>query len=144
MVYLRFGVVLGKQGGALSRLKLPWQFFIGGKIGSGQQPFSWVSMVDLCRAVDFLFAHPDIHGPVNIVSPGCVIQADLAHHMGKVLHRPSFVTTPAFILKFAYGQMAEELLLHGQHAIPQLLLEHGFTFRYPEIPAALRYAFNKN
>lgn len=142
VIHLRFGVVFGKHGGALARLKLPFQFFIGGRIGSGHQPFSWVCIVDLCRAVDFLFDHPDIQGPVNIVSPGCVTQRELAKQIGNVLHKPSFMITPEFMLKLVYGQMAEELLLNGQHATPKILLENGFTFQYPDVNSALRYAFN--
>lgn len=138
VVNLRFGVVLGKNGGVLKKLKLPFLFFIGGPIGSGQQPFSWVAMEDLLRAVDFLFAKPEISGPVNIVAPNCVTQKQLAQALGKVLHRPSFISTPAFILQSLYGEMAKELLLSGQNVYPHILLEKGFQFRYPDITSALR------
>ena len=75
VVNMRFGVVLDNSGGALSQLKLPFLLGIGGPVGKGQQPFSWVALDDLMRAIDFLMAHPDINGPVNIVAPGCVFRA---------------------------------------------------------------------
>lgn len=140
VVNMRFGVVLSKEGGALPKLAFPFYFFLGGPVGSGQQPFSWVSIDDLIRAIDFLLGHKAITGPVNIVAPGCVKQKDLAKAIGKVLHRPSFMTTPAFMLKAAFGsEMARELLLEGQHVYPKRLLEAGFEFNYPDIESALRH-----
>ena len=140
VVHTRFGVVCGKEGGALARLKQPFLLGLGGKIGSGQQAFSWICSVDLCRAIDFLFEHSAINGPVNIVSPNCVTQAELAKEMGKVLHRPTFIATPTLAIKLLFGQMGEEMLLNGQHVIPKILLAHGFTFQYPDITLALKYA----
>lgn len=140
VVFMRFGVVLGKNGGALAKMAPPFQFFLGGKIGSGRQPFSWVCIVDLCRAVDFLIKHSEIKGPVNIVAPQCVTQAQLAAAIGKVLNKPSFMVTPDFIMTLAFGDMAKELLLNGQHVAPKVLLDNGFTFEYPNLESALRYA----
>lgn len=137
VVNMRFGVVLGKNGGALKQLKLPFLFFMGGPIGNGQQPFSWIAMPDLVRAIDFVYAHPDISGPVNFVSPQAVTQKQLAQAFGKMLHRPSIMPTPAFALKMVFGEMAEELLLRGQHVYPNLLLKQGFQFQYPTIESAL-------
>lgn len=138
---MRFGVVLGKHGGALKKLTFPFYFFIGGPIGSGKQPFSWIAMSDLLRAIDFVFEHAEISGPVNFVSPHCVTQKQLAKAIGKTLHRPSFVTTPAFLLELIYGEMAKELLLSGQHVTPAVLQKQGFQFEYPEIEAALKAIF---
>ena len=89
VVNMRFGVVLGKNGGALQQLKFPFSFFIGGANCSGQQPFSWIAMPDLVRAIDFVYAHPDISGPVNFVSPQTVTQQQLAQALGKILQRPT-------------------------------------------------------
>ena len=139
VVNLRFGVVLG-NGGAVNRLKLPFQFGMGGKIASGQQPFSWVSILDICRAIDFLYQHSDIKGPINVVSPHCVTQDQFAKQLAKLLHRPALMTLPGFVLKLAYGDMANELLINGQHVIPTVLSEHGFTFEYADLGAALRFA----
>lgn len=140
VVFMRFGVVLGKNGGALAKMTQPFRYFLGGKMGSGRQPFSWVCIVDLCRAIDFLLNHAEIKGPVNIVAPECVTQAQLAATIGRVLNKPSFMITPDFMLKLAFGEMAEELLLNGQHVAPKVLLDNGFTFQYPDLESALRYA----
>lgn len=141
VVNMRFGVVLGKHGGVLKKLKLPFYFFIGGPIGNGKQPFSWIALIDLLRAIDFVFEHEEISGPVNFVSPNCVTQKQLAKALGKALHRPSFVTTPAFVLELVYGEMAKELLLSGQHVVPGVLQKHDFKFEYPTIDTALQKIF---
>jgi len=142
VVNMRFGVVLGKGGGVLKQLKLPFLFFIGGPIGSGQQPFSWIALPDLLNAVDFLIENKEIVGPVNLTSPHCVMQKDLAKALGRTLHRPSFMPTPAFVLKIVFGEMAEALLLKGQHVIPTVLTDHGFNFQYPDIDSALNDALS--
>ncbi len=140
VVNCRFGVVLANEGGALPKLVLPFYFFIGGRIGNGQQPFAWVSIADVISALDYLLEHPEISGPVNIVAPDCVTQQQLATAIGETIKRPSVMLTPAFMLKLAFGQMAEELLLHGQNVAPTTLQEHGFQFEYPDIHSALEYA----
>lgn len=142
VVWMRFGVVLDQHGGVLPRLSLPVKLFLGGPIGSGQQAFSWITLIDLLRAIDFLLQHPTISGPINLVAPHCVTQKQLVKALGKALHRPSFIPTPAFILKLIFGQMAEELLLSGQNVFPKRLLELGFDFQYPDINTALGKIFN--
>ena len=137
VVKMRFGVVIDKSGGAFKQLALPFYFGLGGPIGSGQQPFSWVSLTDLIRAIDFLIEHKEISGPVNIVSPGCVTQKELATAIGTALHRPSFIPMPGFILKFIYGQMAEELILKGQHVKPNKLIAAGFKFKHETLLSVL-------
>jgi uncharacterized protein (TIGR01777 family) len=137
VVYLRFGVVLAKHGGVLPRLSLPFRLFLGGPIGTGCQPFSWISLIDLGAAIEFLLQHSDISGAVNLVAPDGITQKQLAVALGKALHRPSLLPTPAFVLKLIFGQMAEELLLAGQHVVPTRLLQRGFTFQYPTIETAL-------
>ncbi len=144
VVKLRFGVVLGQQGGALSRMALPFHFFLGGPIGDGRQPLSWVSVVDLGAIIEYLLEHTDISGPVNVTAPGCVSQKQFAQALGKVLQRPSLLPTPGFMLSLVFGEMAETLLLKGQHAYPQKLLDHGYKFQYPDINAALAYCYSKN
>src|SRR6185312_1821121 len=133
VVWMRFGVVLAKHGGVLPRLALPVRFFLGGPMGSGQQPFSWISLVDLLNAIDFLLDHSEINGAVNLVAPGCVTQKQFIQALAKVLHRPSFFPLPAIVLKLLFGQMAEELLLKGQRVYPKRLLELGFQFKYPKV-----------
>lgn len=138
VVNLRFGVVLAKEGGALPRMSMPFYFFLGGPIGSGYQPFSWVAIEDVIRAIDFLAKNHEIKGPVNIVSPQCVSQRELAQIIGKILNRPNFIPTPALMLKMVFGEMAQELLLAGQHVYPKRLLELGFSFEFPTLELALQ------
>ena len=139
VVNLRFGVVLSKKGGALPKIVQPFYFFLGGPIGTGQQPFSWVAIEDVVRAIDFLLPKKEMTGPVNIVAPGCTTQQELARAIGKIIGKPCVVPTPGFALKLVFGEMADELLLEGQHVYPTRLLESGFTFSYPEIESALRH-----
>ncbi len=141
VVNMRFGVVLGRHGGVLQKLKVPFEFGLGGVIGNGHQPFSWIALEDVVRAIDFIFDKPEISGPINFVAPYAVTQRELAYALGKALHRPSRMHTPSFVLKLVFGQMADELLLKGQHVIPKRLLELGFEFRYPKIQEALNAIF---
>jgi len=141
VVNMRFGVVFANDGGVLPKLTLPFKFFMGGKIGSGKQPFSWITVEDLISAIDFLLQHKEVNGPVNLVAPECVIQMELAKAIGKALHRPSFYPTPGFVFKTIYGTMADELLLHGQHVKPTRLNELGFKFEYPDLDSALKHVF---
>lgn len=137
VVNMRFAVVMDRSGGVFKKLALPFYVGLGGSMDSGNQPFSWVGLDDLLRAIDFLIAHPEITGPVNIVSPRCLQQKEAAKIIGKILHRPSKIKTPNFILKLAFGQMAEELLLQGQHVKPTRLLQAGFQFTQADLKDAL-------
>ncbi len=140
VVCLRFGVVLAKQGGALSRLRWPFHVGLGGPMGSGRQPFSWISLEDAGRAVEFLIQQPTVQGPVNLVAPEAVTQRQFARTLGQVLYRPSMIPTPACLLKWVFGEMADQLLLKGQHAVPKRLQAMGFPFQYPTLKAALAAA----
>jgi uncharacterized protein (TIGR01777 family) len=140
VINLRFGLVLDKKG-MLAKLKLPFLLGLGGPIGTGNQPFPWVTLRDLISAVDFLFAQKHISGPVNIVSPQCVPQKEFAKAFASVLNRPSLLTTPRFLVELLFGEMGKELLLSGQCAYPAVLLSNGFIFRYENIRHALKYIF---
>lgn len=142
VVNMRFAPVLGKTGGILEKLKKPFLFGLGGKIGDGRQPFSWIALPDLIQAIEFLFARPYIAGPVNFVAPECVVQEQFAKELAQVLHRPSFAKLPAAVVKIIFGQMGEELLLRGQHVIPTRLLKEGFVFKYPALKQALSDLFS--
>lgn len=138
VVFLRFGVVFAKEGGALPRIAQPVRMFMGGPIGASCQPFTWVAIDDVIRAIDFLLHKSDASGPYNIVAPKSVMQKELAESIATVLHRPHFMKTPAFMLKLMLGeQMATELVLEGQHVYPQRLLDAGFRFQYPDLSTAL-------
>lgn len=140
IIFLRFGVVLAKEGGALPPIMKPFRYYVGGSLGSGKQPFCWVAIDDVIRAIDFLIAKPDTSGPFNIVAPECVFQKNFADTLAKVMGRPAFMRTPGFVLKYLLGiELARELLLEGQHIYPQRLLDMGFRFAYPDLESALNH-----
>ncbi|VVC76632.1 Epimerase family protein [Aquicella siphonis] len=140
VVFMRFGVVLSGEGGALPMLVKPFKWYLGGAVGSGAQPFSWVALDDVVRAIDFLVEKPEITGAVNIVSPGCVSQHEFARTLSRVLARPAFMKTPAFLLKLILGaEMARDLVLEGQHVSPKRLQSMGFSFLYPDLESALNH-----
>jgi uncharacterized protein (TIGR01777 family) len=132
----RFGIVLGKTGGALGQMIPAFKKFVGGPLGSGNQWFSWIHMEDLLNAFVFVLDNEDIKGPVNFCSPNPVRNRDLAKALGRVLRRPSFLTTPGFMLRLVLGEFGS-VLLEGQRVIPAKLVKHGYAFRYPDITAAL-------
>jgi len=142
VVIARFGIVLGKTGGALGQMIPAFKKFVGGPLGSGKQWFSWIHMEDLLNAFLFCFENQDIHGPVNLCSPNPVRNRELAKALGKVLSRPSFLTTPAFMLRLVLGEFGS-VLLGGQKVNPAKLLKHGFVFHYPEITDALEEIIGK-
>lgn len=135
VVTLRIGVVLGKEG-ALARMVLPYRFYVGGPLGKGTQWMSWIHILDLINMMKFILEHEDVKGPVNGTAPNPVTMKDFAKLIGQVLHKPSWFPVPEILLKIALGQMSE-MLLHGQRAIPAKILKAGFTFKYPELRAAL-------
>jgi len=133
---MRFGVVLGKNGGALAKMVPAFKFFTGGPLGSGLQWFPWIHMDDLCAAIIFILENPDIKGPLNFCSPNPVINRDFARALGKILNRPSFMRAPCSIIRLIMGEMGESLM-SSQRAIPDKLLKHGFKFQYTDINNAL-------
>lgn len=138
VVFLRFGVVLAKEGGALPQMMLPFQYYVGGTVGTGKQPFSWVAIDDVVRAINFLIAKSDVQGPFNIVSPEAVTQRQFAQVLAHLMNRPAFVPMPGFALKLMLGkEMATDLLLEGQHVYPLKLLNMGFQFSYVDLESAL-------
>jgi uncharacterized protein len=134
---MRFGVVLGRDGGALEQMVRPFRLFAGGPIGNGRQWFSWIHVRDLCRAVLFLVSRPDVRGPVNFTAPAPVRNRELARSIGKVLHRPAFMPAPGFIISLVLGEFGS-VILKGQRVVPGILTAMGFRFEYPDIDAALR------
>ena len=141
VAYIRTGIVLSGRGGVLPKMLLPFRFGFGGKLGSGKQWMSWIALQDEVDAIVHLLGDDSLSGPFNLTSPNPVTNADMTKAIGKAMNRPTFVAAPAFALKTALGaEMAEELLLVSQRALPTRLLDAGFTFRYPEIGEALRVA----
>jgi hypothetical protein len=133
---LRTGVVLGPGGGALARLRRPFEWFVGGRLGHGRQWVSWIHLADVVAA--YLAAIDDARyaGAVNLVAPQATRNRDLAHAIGKAFHRPSFVPVPAFVVRLAAGELAE-YLLHGRRAVPRKLEQCGFVFLHPTLESAL-------
>lgn len=136
-VLLRTGVVLSRDGGALPKMALPFRFFAGGPVGSGDQYVPWIHEADEIGAMSFLLARDDLSGPFNLTAPEPATNRELSRQLGEVLHRPSLLPAPAFALRLALGEMSD-LLLGGQRALPRRLLEAGFEFRFPALEAALR------
>lgn len=136
-VLLRTALVLAKEGGALPKLALPFKLFAGGPIGDGGQWVPWIHLRDEVRAIRFLLEHDEAQGPFNLTSPEPVTNRQLAHLLGRVLHRPSLLRAPAFAVRTVLGKMADTVL-EGQRALPKRLANLGFVWEYPEIERALR------
>lgn len=135
----RLGVVLSNQGGALKLMALPFKLAVGGRIGDGAQYMSWVTLDDVVRAFEFIIANRELRGPVNVTSPEPVSNQAFTKTLGGVLRRPTPFPLPAALVRLGAGQMGEEMLLHGQRALPTVLHEHGFRFAYPQLEAGLRH-----
>ena len=134
---MRFGVVLGKGGGALAKMIPAFKAFVGGPIGSGTQWFPWMHLTDLMAAMLFIFEHPQVSGPLNFCAPNPVRNRGLAKTLGEVLGRPAIMPAPAFMIRMVLGEFGN-VLLDSQHTIPDKLLTYGFEFQYPDIRSALK------
>ncbi len=139
VVQARFGAVLGAKGGMLRKMLGPFRFGVGGRVGSGRQIVSWIGIDDLLGGLYHCLMREDISGPVNLVSPQAVTQAEFTRLLAKKVGRPAFCHLPACFLKLALGDMAKELLLSSQRVKPEKLLETGYPFRYPDLKTALDY-----
>jgi uncharacterized protein (TIGR01777 family) len=135
---MRFGVVLGKNGGALAKMIPAFKSFAGGPIGSGDQWFPWIHMDDLISAIMFIIGNQDMKGPVNFCAPNPVRNRDFAKALGKVLGRPSFMRAPSFMIRTLMGEMSTSVM-GSQRVVPDKLLTNGFEFQYPDIGKALRH-----
>ena len=136
---LRTGIVLSAHGGALERLLPPFRLGVGGPIGTGRQWMSWIALEDHVRAMEHALATVGLHGPVNLVAPNPVMNAEFAATLGRVLGRPAIVPVPAFALELLYGEMARATILAGQRVLPKKLLRSGFHFAHPTLEEALRF-----
>jgi uncharacterized protein len=141
VAHIRTGIVLSGRGGVLPKMVLPFKFGAGGKLGSGRQWMSWIALADEVEAIVHLLGDDTLSGPFNFTAPNPVTNADMTKAIGAALHRPTLLPAPAFALKTALGaEMAEELLLVSQRALPTRLLDSGFTFQHSELGDALRVA----
>lgn len=137
LVILRLGVALAPDGGALKKMMLPFKLGAGGPVGSGRQWMSWIDRDDAVRAVEWAIDNGGARGVYNATAPQPVRNRDFARALGRALHRPAFMPAPAFALRIAFGEMAEEVLLGGQRVVPRRAEREGFRFDHPTLDAAL-------
>jgi uncharacterized protein (TIGR01777 family) len=143
LVHLRFGCVLGKDGGILSKLSPLFRYGFGGALGKGKQKISWISLYDVVRGISFCLKTPSLLGPVNFVSPHPLAQKEFARLLAKKFHRPAYFHIPAWFLHLILGEMADELLLANQEGCPAKLLSSGFTFAHPHLQDALDWIYGR-
>jgi uncharacterized protein len=144
VVRTRFGIILAKHGGALPQMMRPFKFGMGGRVGSGQQWMSWVTLQDVVGVLRYAMENRAINAAVNVVAPQPVRNADFAKELGRAMHRPAAVPAPAFALEFALGEMAEALLLSSQRVSPTRLSQLGYKFQHPDLPRALEAVLNES
>lgn len=137
VVIYRFGVVMGANGGAFSKMLTPFKLGVGGNIGSGQQPFPFIHIEDLKHAFDFAIKRHTLSGAYNLVSPQMTNNAGLTKALGKALHRPTILPVPEFVLNIIFGEGAK-VLTDGQQVVPQRLLDEGFEFQYSDIDTTVQ------
>jgi uncharacterized protein (TIGR01777 family) len=137
VVILRNGLILSRDAGILSKILPPFRIGLGGKIGSGAQWMPWIHLEDAIGLIRHAMEHQSVRGPLNIVAPEPVTNAEFVRAIGEALGRPTALTAPAFALRLAFGSMTDELLLASQRAMPVRTLETGYTFRHPLLRAAL-------
>ncbi|MEM1178126.1 MAG: TIGR01777 family oxidoreductase [Acidobacteriota bacterium] len=138
VVNLRIGIVLAKGGGALKQMLPPFKMGVGGRLGDGQQWFSWIHIDDVVRSILFALDRDDLEGPVNCVAPAPVRNQELTRVLGRVVRRPTLFPVPKFALGVVFGEMAEETLLASTRVAPAALEGAGFRFEHPDLEAALR------
>lgn len=143
-VPVRFGVILSPAGGALRKMLLPFKMGAGGRIGSGRQWMSWISIDDAVGALYRALVDKSLEGPVNAVSPNPVTNAEYTRTLGSVLRRPAIAPMPALAARLAFGELADALLLASQRVKPVRLSSSGFEFAYPELEGALRHLLGRD
>ncbi|MDF2068377.1 TIGR01777 family oxidoreductase [Bacillus sp. Cr_A10] len=135
VAYGRFGIILGKSEGALPLMALPYKLFVGGPIGLGKNWMSWVHVRDVAKALLFAIEN-NIHGPFNVAAPDAKRMNEFGKILASVLDRPYYFPVPSFALKLALGEKSQ-LVLEGQHVLPEVLIENGFVFDFPNLSKAL-------
>ena len=144
VVNLRFGMILSPAGGALARMLLPFKLGVGGKLGSGNQYMSWISLDDVVGAVHYALETESLSGPVNAVAPTPVTNRVYTKTLGQVLKRPALFPVPGFAARLAFGEMADALLLASTRVVPEKLNRSGYVFRQPELEGALRHLLGRD
>jgi hypothetical protein len=136
--HIRTGIVLSPKGGALGAMLLPFKLGLGGRIGDGQQWLSWIDVRDMVGAIHHILKNDLLQGPVNMVAPKPVRNAEFAKTLAGVLSRPAIFPLPKPVVKLAFGEMGEELLLASEKVEPGKLISSGYPFRYRELRASLQ------
>jgi uncharacterized protein (TIGR01777 family) len=140
VVHLRTGLVMSKDGGILEQLLLPFKLGLGGRIGSGDQYWSWIDIDDEIAAIRFLLGRDDLSGPFNLTAPNPLPFGEVVKILGKVLRRPTILPAPSLAMKALFGaERAESLLFDGQRVLPQRLLDAGFSFQFTQLEESLRH-----
>lgn len=137
VVLARFGIVLSRDGGALPPMMRLFKFFAGGKIGSGRQWMSWISLDDVIEILRFALEKGEVRGPINVISRQPVQNAEFTKTLSSAMHRPALFPAPPFALRLALGEMADALLLSSQRVLPQKLQQIGYQFLHPDLSHAL-------
>jgi len=140
-VVARTGLVLGRGGGVLQKMLTPFKMFLGGPLGDGSQGFPWIHLDDEVLALLFLMEHSDAAGVFNLAAPEAVSNLEFCRRLGEAMSRPCGLAAPAAVLRLAFGEMADELLLTGCRALPKRLVDAGYEFRHPRLAEALRDLF---
>jgi len=136
VAYLRIGLVIGTDGGFITPMLTPFEFGLGGPLGSGKQWMSWIERDDLVRLIAHVIAKPELSGPINATAPIPVTNTRFTEELGRRLHRPAIFRVPAALLRMVGGDFAEELLLGGQRVLPNKALSNGFVFRHETLRSA--------
>jgi uncharacterized protein len=137
VVLARFGIILARHGGALAKMMLPFKLGAGGKIGSGRQWMSWITLEDTVEILRLALENAAVRGVVNVVAPNAAPNSEFTTELAKAMHRPAFFPAPAFAVRLALGEMADALLLSSQRVAPQKLQQLGYRFLHPDLPTAL-------
>lgn len=134
------GSVLARDGGTLAKMMLPFKLGLGGRLASGRQWFTWITLEDEVRAIEHLLHAESISGPVNVMAPEPVTNAEFTRAFARQLRRPAFLPVPALALRLLFGQLADEAILASGRALPARLLASGFQFTHPDLDAGLAAA----
>ncbi len=141
VILMRFGVILGKDGGAMAKMIPAFKLFVGGSMGSGKQWFPWMHLTDLITAIQYIIDNDQINGAVNFCAPNTIQYRDLAKSLGTALKRPAIMPAPAFLIRLAMGEFGN-VFQASQRAVPQKLIDQGFSFQFPDIADAVRAIVN--
>jgi uncharacterized protein (TIGR01777 family) len=144
VVHPRFGVILSRAGGALPKMLTPFRLGLGGRLGSGKQWMSWVSLDDAIGAVHLALTDPRLEGPINVTAPEPVTNHDFTRTLARVLSRPAPFVVPETALRLALGEMAEGTVLASARVVPARLLEVGYRFEHPDLERALRHVLGRD